>query len=206
MSYLSRTRAAFVGVLIVLGCRGSERSNELPARFPGTPLAELDKVSLGMSADALQQARPATKFTPYSGFAEQLDGAGVAYGFPTGAVWKDEFLGIAPLKWVTHVRQASSAGEARFLWKSVVNDAVSEMGQPAKCQEIKGRSPGARAVWEAGGAWLEIAVRAGFQSGGGTIPDRVLTTASTGEDPTTPTDLVSTDCARLLSDTVARSP
>ena len=204
-SLMRRMRsAALASLLLTSGCTDGKSRDALSERFPGTPFSMLDDVTLGMSASSLHEARPRISFSPYSGFLEKTDGGAFAYGFPTGRIWENDFDQGAPLQWVSHATGAASPAEARQFWIRAVHQAIGGMGEPARCEAIKGRSPGARAVWNSGGAWLEIAVRASLETGGDTLPDRVLVTASTGDDPARPSDLVTTDCASLLADTAGR--
>ena len=50
------------------------------------PFDSLAALTLGMSARAVQSARPAAAFAAYRGFRESLDSARVYYGFPTAEV------------------------------------------------------------------------------------------------------------------------
>jgi hypothetical protein len=190
-------RRGWTLVLVVATACSDGASRKSRDIFAQTPFANLEGVSFGMTAEALQHLRPAATFSPYSGLSERVGTVTLAYGFPPASTIGPSIDQSARLDLLMSVEPVASMDAGFVRLKMAMSDIEPLHEVPPTCFDVRGSSPGRKAVWNVSGVHLEVSVRDSVNIGPTTAPVRLVYLASRRPDMIAGQDAEKVPCGRF---------
>jgi hypothetical protein len=137
-------------VVTFAACTDATGNPDLATEFRETPLRMLPGVQIGMQAQQLKRARPATRYAPYLGLQESIPGYAVSYRFESAVGdGPDSDVSARDDLEAVYVTQSFDADEAALAaWRDQVTSLAASRRAPDACDSIPGG--GRQARWFSG--------------------------------------------------------